>query len=145
MRPPKSTAQHVADGTYEPSRHDGRGDVTLAIGVPDAPSRLTGRGLELWEIVTGTLPEDAQSRLDTATLEGACWWWGRFCDVRERIDAGGCDEYKGMIMAATYWKQFALMAAKFGMSPADRCKLKLSAGENKESPLEMLLKRRSRN
>lgn len=56
-RPPKSTAAHKADGTFEPGRHANRLTVRLADGIPDFPADFDDRHAVKWNNICELLKD----------------------------------------------------------------------------------------
>lgn len=145
-RPPKPTADHKRDGTYQKCRHEDRADESLAIGKPQKPDFADDRASKLWDLIVIGLPEKAQATLDTPLLIGLCRWWCRWLDFMQKMDDTESDveHYKLMVMAAAAWKQFATLASRFGMSPVDRARLKIGGGKAEpDDPLVRMLKARA--
>jgi hypothetical protein len=139
-RPPKSTAELKLHGNYREDRHGDRCDESMAIGEPQKPDDLEEIESWAWDIVIGGLLPAAKAQIDAPLLIGLCRWYARWCEYDRRMRAGEGDEYKNLVMAATAWKAFERCASRFGMSPADRAKLKLPASEKKADEFEDFLK-----
>ena len=56
---------------------------------------------------------------------GLCRWYSVWRKADARLQQGKGDSYKLTIEAATGWKNYSAVAAKFGLTPADREKLTL--------------------
>ena len=141
-RPPKSTAQHKLEGTYRPTRHAARLDEATVPGIPSKPVGMDGQAGWLWGMVTDHLPPEAMSQLDTAALVGVCRWWSLWREYDQQLDDGEGNAYKTLIMAVAAWKQFEKAAAKFGLSPVDRARLKITKADGETDPMMELLKKR---
>ena len=88
----------------------------LAPGLPLCPDTLPEVGRELWSIVVRRLPENVLSELDQPALEGVCRWFAKY---RELALADN-----DLRAETTAWKHFFEAAKSFGLTPADRSRLK---------------------
>lgn len=139
-RTPKSTAEHLRDGTFNPTRHRDRNDIRLAEGRPEKPRGLSPLAEKLWDSVLAGRPAEFQASCDFATLAGCCRW---FSEWHETMRAGEEEtdfkaKYMKLCAAAMCWKQFTQTAAKFGLTPADRTKLKAVENLADIDPLAIL-------
>ena len=64
---------------------------------------------------------------------GKCRWYSVWRKADGRLQQGKGDSYKLTIEAATGWKNYSAVAAKFGLTPADREKLTLPQSDDPES------------
>jgi len=145
-RPPKTNAEHKLQGTYRADRHGDRLDEVIAHGIPAKPPGLDPQGSILWDLIVDALPPAAQCLVDSAMLTGACRWWSLWREYDRQLDAGEGDGYRTLMMATMAWKNFDKAAAKFGMSPIDRARLKVGHIEEEVDPLiAMLQSRRGSN
>ena len=125
-RPPKTTSELKLTGTWRADRHGDRADVTPQ-GRPVKPDDLDADAADLWDaIIDGCLARGADSA-DAPALSSMCRWWSVYirCD---RKMAGDDPNYKAGVLASMAYKQFSQMAAKFGLTPVDRAKLKMDPG-----------------
>lgn len=133
-RPRKPTAKHKAEGTFKPSRHGGRADEVSCGGPIGSPtSGVKGEGLAVWRSIVDCLPENTLQALDESALESLCRWliqWRRCMASLEQLEP--TDEiYPKLIRAAdAAHKNFMILASRFGLTPADRAKLKVGGGED---------------
>lgn len=128
-RPFKSIAEHQLHGTYRRDRHGDRADGASAPGSPIKPADLPADAAELWESILGSLPTAAVASVDYAALTGCCRWYSVMLANLRQLDAGTGDAYKLTTLASIASKQFATFAQRFGLTPADRAKLRLLATE----------------
>ena len=139
-RTPKSTAEHLRDGTYNPTRHKDRQDIRLADGAPEKPRGLSPLADKLWDAVLTGRPAEFQAGCDFAALAGMCRWFSEWHEVMRSAE----DEtefkvkYTKLCAASVCWKQFTAAGAKFGLTPADRCKLKAVENLSDVDPLAIL-------
>ena len=128
-RPAKPISDHYLHGTYRRDRHGDRVDGAIAPGPPVKPADLPADASELWDSILGTLPSDAIASVDYAALTACCRWYGVMLANLRLLEAGTGDAYKLTTLAAIASKQFATFAQRFGLTPADRAKLRLPATE----------------
>jgi P27 family predicted phage terminase small subunit len=141
-RPRKPTAKHKLDGTFRKDRHGDRADVGMDLpGQPIMPAGLSDDARELWVRVVGQLTRSKVAvEIDTSQLEAMCRWWARYlenerhaCEFSHDIEAGDMYEKR----AKRAWDAFDKVASRFGLTPADRAKLKLPEDKNqKTDPLK---------
>ncbi len=68
-RPPKSTAQHKAQGTYQKVRHANRLEVSTVSEIPTAPAGYSKEKAEMWHrICTDLVEHNILSRADLNAL-----------------------------------------------------------------------------
>lgn len=128
-RKPKPLTVHLRNGTYKPSRH---GVHPMAAGELIKPSDLKGEAAKLWERVADFCMTGGSGECDTDLLAGMCSWYAEYRRVAAAmVTLTPIDEdYKPLqYLAANAWRQFVDMASRFGLSPADRAKLKTSSDE----------------
>lgn len=134
MRPPIPTEFHRLNGTFRQDRHGGRLDAAPLPGTLNRPGNLSPAAGALWDEIAATLPPGTLAAIDAAALTACCEWFARWKDLDRRLQAGDGDEYKLLTLAAVASKQFATLAAKFGLSPSDRAKL--TAPPPPENPVD---------
>jgi len=143
-RPAKTTAQHRLAGTFRADRHGDRLDGVVATGTPERPpcGELDDTAIWLWDLVVKCLPTGALGRLDSAVLFGVCRAYSLWLQTERQID-GEADPFERRRLIRTagiLWERFSRNAAKFGMNPSDRARLKAPAGD---PILELLLSGRA--
>ncbi len=147
-RPPKTTAQHIKDGTYQPCRHSRRVDAIIQNSdMPPPPEELGEYGKEMWLDVCESLPKEVLVKIDVFQLLGMCEWWQQWRELQKAIAT--CNDvldptyYKLNQMTAVVWKHFAAASSRFGMTPSDRAKIKITEKEKDDGdPLTLLKMRR---
>jgi phage terminase small subunit len=144
-RPPKTTAQHKRDGTFRADRHGDRLDADEFGGsLPhECPAHLTNSyAREIWELVIQSSPPDVLQAIDETHLAGCCWWGGEFHRIADELDNTEPTEpayYRLQCSAAMAWKHYAAASSRFGMTPIDRARLKVSPkAEESADPLSTL-------
>lgn len=103
---------------------DGGGVLPIAGGGthPAKPSFMSGEASQLWD----SLIEQVSHRLkpeDMPLLQSACELWGLY---RASYDEAVLDptDKDARIAVTSYWAKFEQAAARFGLNPADRQRLK---------------------
>ena len=87
-RPPKSIEEHKNNGTYKPSRHDGRGISIEPLEALPAPVSLSERAAEKWnEIVPAMLAAGLVSVVDAVILKDAFISYDIAQDCLEQVNA----------------------------------------------------------
>jgi hypothetical protein len=143
MPNPKSTAAHKRDGTLRGDRHGDRMDGQYSAGSPKKTSRVPQNARWIWDLVIGFSPDAAKSPLDAVMLESLCRWWAKWDAYDKRLGEaipGDKEEYKLVMLAVAAWKQCDKIATRFGLSMADRSRLKMPQVESEkhEDPLANL-------
>jgi len=110
--------------------------------LPERPSDLSVDELAVWDLVVNTSPEGVLRAIDESELTGCCWWYGEFCKAMRAMRPMKATQkayYRLSNLAAIAWKHFAAAASRFGMTPADRARLKLTPqAKPDEDPLDKL-------
>lgn len=98
---------------------------------------------QLWDAIVPMLVQRGVAKeIDAAALELLCFWWGRYQSLRRKRK----ESYQLDCRLAMASKQWQALAAKFGLTPADRARLEIPEGEDPSNPFEAFLKSRmSRN
>lgn len=142
-RPRKTLAAHEKDRTFREDRHGGMvPDSAFQGDLPERPADLTADEVVVWDLITGTSPDGQLRAIDAPMLTGMCYSYGEYCRCkRKQRELGVCDpQYMRLgASAATEWKAFTNAAGRFGMSSADRVKLRTPPKkEEEEDALTML-------
>lgn len=140
---PKSKSRHKRDGTFRADRHASLVDDRDFDGdLPERPADLSVDELAVWELVVGSSPDGVLRAIDQTELTGCCWWYGEYSKAMRAMrpmEVTDTEYYRLSQLAAIAWKHFAAAASRFGMTPADRSRLKVAVTERKqEDPLEAL-------
>ncbi len=89
-RPPKSTAQHKADGTYHATKHRDRLKYPILDAIPKPPTGFTKEQVVKWNIICGTLQRDGMlSDTFLHLVELYCNAWKRWCEGAQEVDKTG--------------------------------------------------------
>ncbi len=128
-RPRKPDALKLNDGTWRADRDGSHEDVVLAPGVPSKPDALSKHAGELWDaIVPGLVEAGCVAEIDGIMLREMCQWYSVYRQWAEPLDAGEPDDdgaRRRLMGACAAWKQFEALAARFGLTPADRARLRV--------------------
>ena len=119
-RPPKPTALHILNGSFDDRRHTDRADVLYP---DDAPVQIRGLGkdgIQAWHLITDSTPAEILKRIDSMQLFGLCRWWTIWREYDRKHAAG--DE-RALTPARNAWEPFSKLAQQFGMSPTARCRI----------------------
>lgn len=120
-RPPKPTAYYRVYGDPHPERHEDRAYEPKPEGDAVQIAELTGDELEAWNFLWPRLVKlGLATELDSHELTAMCQWWARYQKYMQVTD----DDYRSHNMAVAAYKQFRVIAAKFGLTPTDRVGLK---------------------
>jgi P27 family predicted phage terminase small subunit len=137
-RPPKPLETHLLDGTHRADRHGDGSDHVPADGSPVMPATFTGEARALWEtVVAGLVACKVARAVDTPALVMLCESWARYRKVSAALDALDPEQDSvafGRLSraAALHWQMFDKIAGRFGMTPADRMRLRVDAQEKKQ-------------
>ena len=105
----------------------------MATGTPQRPPsiNLDAAGEWLWELVVESLPAGALGWLDAAVLLGLCQSYSMWLQFEVEIDdvTDPAEKRRLIRTANSLWDRFSRDAAKFGMNPSDRARLKAQAGD----------------
>ncbi len=140
-RPPKSIEEHKNNGTYKPSRHDGRGISIEPLETLPAPVSLSKRAAEKWnEIVPAMLAAGLVSVVDAVILKDAFITYDIAQDCLEQVNAyenygeylQNLDKIKQMNLLDVYkehMNRFHKIMMKFGVTPEARTRMRVKPKE----------------
>jgi len=132
----------MRQGTYKPGRHQVQ---PTAGGDLVRPSGLGQYGMRLWDHVIDFVEQAGAGECDTECLAGMCRWYQQYRCIYTRLDKirPDDDRYRELLYsAAAAWRAFVDMASRFGLTPADRAKLKHGVEET-QSTLDRMLGNRA--
>src|SRR5688572_26013881 len=131
----KSRSRHKRDGTFRADRHAALVDDRDFDGdLPERPADLTADEVQVWSHVVDTSPDGVLRRIDESELIGLCHWYGeyrRLMDLMRKTKVTAKAYFRLATLAAIAWKHFAAAASRYGMTPADRARLKFAPSEKK--------------
>lgn len=140
-RPPKSVEEHIANGTYKKSRHEGRGITIEPIETLPAPVSLSKRAAEKWEeIVPAMISAGMVSVVDSVILKDAFISYDIAQDCLEKVNAyesygeylANLDKIKQMNLLDVYkehMNRFHKILMKFGVTPEARTRMRVKPKE----------------
>jgi phage terminase small subunit len=131
----------MRQGTYQPSR---QGSQPFAIGDVVKPTDLGKWGSTLWDQVIDFAEHAGAGECDTECMAGMCRWYNEYRRIVSKmlkVSPANKLHHSLLYGAATAWRQFTDMASRFGLTPADRAKLKHGAEET-QTTLEKLISNR---
>ena len=140
-RSPKSVEDHKANGTYKPSRHDGRGITIEPLEKLPAPINLSKRASDKWdELVPAMLEAGLISIVDTVILKDAFISYDIAQDCLEKVNAyesygeylSNLDKIKQMNLLDVYkehMNRFHKIMMKFGVTPEARTRMRVKPKE----------------
>ena len=130
-RPRKPVAAKILAGTFRADRDGPPSSQVGAGGAPEAPARLSGEALALWgRVVPGLAASGVARSCDSEALAMMCEWWGRYRRFSEALDRAldaGESTYQLTLQVGIATTNFDRLAARFGLTPADRAKLRVDA------------------
>jgi P27 family predicted phage terminase small subunit len=127
-RPRKPDELHVLEGTFRADRHGDPAVSVVADGQPTPPAHLRGDALAFWgEVVPGLVAAGVAKERDAAELAMMCEWWARYRRFSRLLDKmKNADKrlYQVTVQVGIAWTNFDRIACRFGLTPADRAKLR---------------------
>lgn len=124
--PRKPLEQRILDGTYKPSKHGPVTAADLPEPMPPKPKYLTEAESVAWDRLALVLVGVVKKR-DVPTLVELCRWLARADKLAAQLD-GMTLTAKGyprlFTLAAIATDKVLLLSTRFGVSPADRAKLR---------------------
>src|SRR6516162_1278228 len=129
-RPGKPIELHVLEGTFDRRRHAGQADVG-AEGVPLPPRGLGRAALAFWRQVVPELIRAGIARaIDAPELTLMCQWHARYQKYGRQLDRTRptARAFQALLLAAHLAStRFDKTAAKFGLTPVDRARIRVQA------------------
>mgnify|MGYP002777936498 CR=1 FL=1 len=116
----------IARGTYRADRDTV--PVALPEGVPAPAHELGEEARILWEaVVPGLVEKKLAGAADGVTLTMMCHWWGVYVETVKVLAKGDLDigqQWPWLNRMSMATKKFDEFARRFGLTPADREKLR---------------------
>ncbi len=140
-RPPKATADLKLHGGIRKGRHDDRAREPQPEGDAIQFVSLDGEALRAWEFLVPRLIQvGLATELDSLELSAMCHWWGEYRNwcAMKGTDEEPINEYRRMTGMAASYKQFRVIAAKFGLTPTDRVGLQGAKPTNDDELSELI-------
>lgn len=133
----KTTAQHKADGTYQPCRHSERADNAAAIGKPEKPDWLSEQQNAIWDEVVDYLPDGCVGRADTVVLREMVRIYEIYTLSMALWQQMPIDK-DARLAATAAWDRFWRIVQDFGGTPVARTRLQsgksAAAGDEDNTP-----------
>lgn len=140
---PKSAAELKIRGTFREDRHAEREAIPEAAGVPVKPASLKGEAGKHWDAVVPQLVANGTAKeIDTPALVALCKTWGRYVACDAKLDKKPEDKNLG-VRAESYLRQWLALAAKLGLTPADRQRLRVDKPQTPEGVSAFARKRQA--
>jgi P27 family predicted phage terminase small subunit len=144
-RPRQPDELKILRGTFRADRDGDPAEAVPASGAPKPPTHLKGDGLKFWkQVVPGLVESGVAKACDAPALAMMCEWWARYRKLSMLLDEDAPEnnpvaqvlkekqEYQRLVMLGIAWTNFDKVAARFGLTPSDRAKLRLG-GEKKKA------------
>ena len=140
-RTPKSVEEHIKNGTYKPSRHEGRGITIEQLEKLPAPLSLSETATEKWnEIVPAMIEAGLISVVDEVILKDAFISYDIAQDCLRQVNAytsygdylSSLDKIKQMNLLDVYkeyMNRFHKIMMKFGVTPEARTRMRVKPKE----------------
>ena len=143
-RPPKSTEEHQKNGTYRPSRHDGRGLTLEPVAMLPPPPSLSERAADKWnEIIPAFVSAGLVTVVDAVMLKDAFTHYDIAQDCLDEVNGyesygaylRDLDKTRNINLLDSYTEHMNLFhkyMMKFGESPEARFKMRVQPKDNSE-------------
>ncbi len=132
--PPKQpTELKILKGTYQACRDGPLAEQVRPGGTPTIPEGLHDDAKAFWNaVVPGLVAMGVATAVDSFELGEMCKWWERYQrfgkQLDELLDDAGPSApgaFRVLANAGNAWERFDRIASKFGLTPADRSKLRV--------------------
>jgi phage terminase small subunit len=134
-RPRKPTSLHIVEETLDPSKHADRAFEPLADGTPRCPRDLKGEARKFWERVVPQLVRMGVAKAaDRESLVVLANLWACWVQAATMAEIAATDPKVRSAMLG-YSAEWSRLAARFGLTPADRSKIQATP-QVKEKTLE---------
>ena len=149
-RQAKSIEEHKANGTYRPSRHDNRGMKIEPVEMLTAPEFLSEKAKQTWnDIIFPLIEAGSISIVDKSILTDAFINYDNAIECLDYIrGSGSIPTYLktlNKIKDCNLWEEynksmnkFNKIMMKFGVTPAERARIKLDTKKSQESTTDEL-------
>lgn len=146
-RPAKPTTRHKADGTYQPVRHANRLEVAPAKNLPEPPADFDERHAAKWLELTSNMQEmGTLATQDLDSIRAYVVFFFRFEDANAVLNKQGTIiETSTGAKVNPAWrimvesqKELRTLWAAFGLTPADRARIKIEKPKPTTSILDFM-------
>ena len=139
---PQSAAKLKLTGKYRKDRHAARGDAPAAAGAPKKPRHLKGEAAAHWKAVVPQLVANGSAKaLDTAALVMLCEVWALYRYGMDRLakepELALVKDTRCNVLA--YMSGWEKLAAKLGLTPSDRQRLRVEPEPEEPSSFDVFL------
>lgn len=145
---PKPIALHKLHGTYNPSKHGPEEHPMDDFdGFPEMPRDLPAAAKKFWRsIVPQLVRRSCAVEIDTTQLAAMCRFWAHYQTLIKRMekqspfdDESDLAQWRLEKRARAMWQAFDSIASRFGLTPADRMRLRVAppAGNAPANPLDV--------
>lgn len=146
-RQPKSVEDHIKNGTYKPSRHEGRGITIEPVEKLPPPVSLSKKAAEKWEeMVPAMISAGMVSIVDAVILKDAFTSYDIAQDCLEQVNGyesygvylKGLDKTRQMNLLDVYkehMNRFHKIMMKFGVTPEARTRMRVKPKEKDDGDL----------
>ena len=143
----KTTAEHLRDGTLNVTEHAGRMRAPAFEGEPVMPKGMAKEAQEHWRaVVPGLVAKGVAKALDALALEAMCGHWADYKKAKRTKEPTAFNERRARQLLITgYYREWARIAGKFGLTPADREKIEVKPGDDQDNAFEEYLRKRMNN
>ena len=143
-RQPKSVEDHIKNGTYKPSRHEGRGITIEPVEKLPPPVSLSKKAAEKWEeMVPAMISAGMVSIVDAVILKDAFTSYDIAQDCLEQVNGyesygvylKGLDKTRQMNLLDVYkehMNRFHKIMMKFGVTPEARTRMRVKPKEKED-------------
>ena len=139
-RPPKDTSLHIAHGTHRKDRHGSRSSGALVEGVVVRPA-MPADAESFWDsVVQPMVDRGLVTAGDGPSAQAMCESWYLMRRTFAALDNDPTDKPTRTAYIA-YSQMFDKIAARFGLTPADRQRLKFEKPPEK-SPFQKFLEKK---
>lgn len=154
-RKPKPTAVLRLTGQFRPDRHNA-GEPDPPTAIPSPTKSLKGEALAEWDRITVLLAQaQCIAELDRSSLTAYCIEWARYIEANNKLRFGGTllsESTKGTKMPHPLLRvsdralaNMLRICQEFGLTPASRTRLDITAGQSSEDPLDTLIRKQMEN
>lgn len=122
---PKPTMLSIADGTHRPDRHGEIGEAVRADTHFEKPNFQCTYADALWEeTIVPAMAAGYLTVLDAPLCRSVCELWGLYV-MSYDIALSEPTDKDARIAVTNYWAKFEQAAARLGLNPCDRARLKI--------------------
>lgn len=129
----------ILAGTFRQDRDGDPSSAVQAGGVPEPPAHLADEALAFWQqVVPGLVSSGVAAACDSSALAMMCEWWARYRAFSSMLDAAIAAQmqtYQLVLQVGIATTNFDRLAARFGLTPSDRARLKIAPKATASTPV----------